>query len=196
MTLLRRGGWTRWPTEVPSNPYYSVILWFKMKNPTPVSILLLLILMWTFVPTLSVFTKISAFLKSRILQLELTRWPQQKERSVPSQCWGSTATPNPATLSQEGCFRSSSDLGCSTTLLGTCRDRYGPQPTRTRLQRARQTTATCQCLLDSLPSHQDLTCLTETHIPAPIASSPHLQWQAKHWQKQQLIFVSSLLYEI
>jgi len=22
------GGWTRWPTEVPSNPYYSVILWF------------------------------------------------------------------------------------------------------------------------------------------------------------------------
>jgi len=21
-------GWTRWPTEVPSNPYYSVILWF------------------------------------------------------------------------------------------------------------------------------------------------------------------------
>jgi len=28
LTLLRRGGWTRWPTEVPSNPYYSVILWF------------------------------------------------------------------------------------------------------------------------------------------------------------------------
>ena len=27
MTLLRQGGWTRWPTEVPSNPYYSVILW-------------------------------------------------------------------------------------------------------------------------------------------------------------------------
>ena len=22
------GGWTRWPTEVPSNPYHSVILWF------------------------------------------------------------------------------------------------------------------------------------------------------------------------
>ena len=22
------GGWTRWPTEVPSKPYYSVILWF------------------------------------------------------------------------------------------------------------------------------------------------------------------------
>ena len=21
-------GWTRWPTDVPSNPYYSVILWF------------------------------------------------------------------------------------------------------------------------------------------------------------------------
>ena len=28
MTLLRQGDWTRWPTEVPSNPYYSVILWF------------------------------------------------------------------------------------------------------------------------------------------------------------------------
>jgi len=28
VTLLRQGGWTRWPTEVPSNPYYSVILWF------------------------------------------------------------------------------------------------------------------------------------------------------------------------
>ena len=28
MTLLRQEGWTRWPTEVPSNPYYSVILWF------------------------------------------------------------------------------------------------------------------------------------------------------------------------
>ena len=25
MTLLRQEGWTRWPTEVPSNPYYSVI---------------------------------------------------------------------------------------------------------------------------------------------------------------------------
>ena len=25
---LTLGGWTRWPTEVPSNPYYSVILWF------------------------------------------------------------------------------------------------------------------------------------------------------------------------
>jgi len=28
VTLLGQGGWTRWPTEVPSNPYYSVILWF------------------------------------------------------------------------------------------------------------------------------------------------------------------------
>ena len=28
MTLLRQGGWTRWPTEVPSKPYHSVILWF------------------------------------------------------------------------------------------------------------------------------------------------------------------------
>ena len=27
MTLLRQGVWTRWPTEVPSNPYHSVILW-------------------------------------------------------------------------------------------------------------------------------------------------------------------------
>jgi len=26
--LLRQGVWTRWPTEVPSNPYHSVILWF------------------------------------------------------------------------------------------------------------------------------------------------------------------------
>ena len=26
MTLLRQGGWTRWPTEVPSNPKHSVIL--------------------------------------------------------------------------------------------------------------------------------------------------------------------------
>ena len=25
--LLRQGDWTRWPTEVPSNPYHSVILW-------------------------------------------------------------------------------------------------------------------------------------------------------------------------
>ena len=25
--LLRHGGWTRWPTEVSSNPYHSVILW-------------------------------------------------------------------------------------------------------------------------------------------------------------------------
>jgi len=25
-TLLRQGGWTRWPTEVPSNPYHSVTL--------------------------------------------------------------------------------------------------------------------------------------------------------------------------
>ena len=28
MTLLQQEGWTRWPTEVPSNPYHSVILWF------------------------------------------------------------------------------------------------------------------------------------------------------------------------
>ena len=28
MTLLQQEGWTRWPTEVPSGPYYSVILWF------------------------------------------------------------------------------------------------------------------------------------------------------------------------
>ena len=28
VSLLRQGGWTRWPTEVPSNPYHSVILWF------------------------------------------------------------------------------------------------------------------------------------------------------------------------
>ena len=27
VTLLQQGGWTRWPTEVPSNPYHSVILW-------------------------------------------------------------------------------------------------------------------------------------------------------------------------
>ena len=27
LTLLWQEGWTRWPTEVPSNPYYSVILW-------------------------------------------------------------------------------------------------------------------------------------------------------------------------
>ena len=26
-SLLRQGRWTRWPTEVPSNPYHSVILW-------------------------------------------------------------------------------------------------------------------------------------------------------------------------
>ena len=26
--LLWQGGWTRWPTDVPSNPYHSVILWF------------------------------------------------------------------------------------------------------------------------------------------------------------------------
>jgi len=25
-----REGWTRWPTEVPSNPYHSVILWFSL----------------------------------------------------------------------------------------------------------------------------------------------------------------------
>jgi len=28
VTLLRQGGWTGWPTEVPSNPDHSVILWF------------------------------------------------------------------------------------------------------------------------------------------------------------------------
>ena len=28
VTLLQQGGWTRWPTEVPSNPERSVILWF------------------------------------------------------------------------------------------------------------------------------------------------------------------------
>jgi len=28
VTLLQQEGWTRWPTEVPSNPYHSVILWF------------------------------------------------------------------------------------------------------------------------------------------------------------------------
>ena len=28
VTLLRQGGWTGWPTEVPSNPCHSVILWF------------------------------------------------------------------------------------------------------------------------------------------------------------------------
>jgi len=27
VTLLRQGGWTGWSTEVPSNPYRSVILW-------------------------------------------------------------------------------------------------------------------------------------------------------------------------
>ena len=27
VTLLQQEGWTRWPTEVPSNPYHSVILW-------------------------------------------------------------------------------------------------------------------------------------------------------------------------
>jgi len=26
VTLLQQEGWTRWPTEVPSNPYHSVIL--------------------------------------------------------------------------------------------------------------------------------------------------------------------------
>ena len=29
--LLQQEGWTRWPAEVPSNPYYSVILWFLQK---------------------------------------------------------------------------------------------------------------------------------------------------------------------
>ena len=28
VTLLRQGGWTRWPTDVPSNHNHSVILWF------------------------------------------------------------------------------------------------------------------------------------------------------------------------
>ena len=28
VTLLRQEGWTRWPSEVPSNPYHSVILRF------------------------------------------------------------------------------------------------------------------------------------------------------------------------
>ena len=28
VTLLQQGRWTRWSTEVPSSPYYSVILWF------------------------------------------------------------------------------------------------------------------------------------------------------------------------
>ena len=28
VTLLQQEGWTRWPTEVPSNPDYSVVLWF------------------------------------------------------------------------------------------------------------------------------------------------------------------------
>ena len=32
MTLLRQAGWTRWPTEVPSNPYHSVILWFPHQH--------------------------------------------------------------------------------------------------------------------------------------------------------------------
>jgi len=27
LATRKLGGWTRWPTEVPSNPYYSVILW-------------------------------------------------------------------------------------------------------------------------------------------------------------------------
>ena len=35
MTLLRQGGWTRWPTEVPSNPYHSVILWRFWKSSSP-----------------------------------------------------------------------------------------------------------------------------------------------------------------
>jgi len=32
VTLLRQEGWTRWPTEVPSNPYHSVILWYCESN--------------------------------------------------------------------------------------------------------------------------------------------------------------------
>ena len=38
-TLLRQEGWTRWPTEVPSKPYHSVILWqrvcLKFHSPAP-----------------------------------------------------------------------------------------------------------------------------------------------------------------
>jgi len=30
VTLLRQGGWTGWPTEVPSNPEHSVILWREL----------------------------------------------------------------------------------------------------------------------------------------------------------------------
>ena len=30
VTLLQQEGWTRWPTEVPSNPYYSVILYAEV----------------------------------------------------------------------------------------------------------------------------------------------------------------------
>ena len=32
MTLLWQGDWTRWPTEVPSNPRHPVILWTKHVN--------------------------------------------------------------------------------------------------------------------------------------------------------------------
>ena len=35
VTLLWQGGWTRWPTEVPSNPYHSVILWSLKKMSAP-----------------------------------------------------------------------------------------------------------------------------------------------------------------
>ena len=45
MTLLRQGGWTRWPTEVPSNRYYSVILWFcNEQDALPLYLLCFLIL--------------------------------------------------------------------------------------------------------------------------------------------------------
>jgi len=32
VTLVRQGSWTGWPTEVPSNPYHSMILWFFDKT--------------------------------------------------------------------------------------------------------------------------------------------------------------------
>ena len=35
MTLLQWEGWTRWPTEVPSNPYHSVILWKRRGGKIP-----------------------------------------------------------------------------------------------------------------------------------------------------------------
>jgi len=36
VTLLRQEGWTRWPTEVPANPYDSVILWPFLATKSPV----------------------------------------------------------------------------------------------------------------------------------------------------------------